>query len=392
MTEGGGILENWVEVVDELGISFVLFELSGKAIYLSSSAARLFNIRHRDELEVLAPLFAPLVDLYFSAGANFSQTRANLQPARERVVPPIQEVSMFTLDGAPLKLIVTAHRLNSVADRILVELVDVRFTESLIQTLNGFRRSRPGLILASIAAKKPIGELEIEDLAGVSTGGAGKFTPGGTRKSLPVVKCDLARAITSSIDTVDPVVSNTFKIVNEVSTSALLAVPEITFISCLVHLFLEASELVGVFGKVRVVSRMFAEGLQTSGVRDPEQVLLGLFCSSLPTNSQSGSLVDRYLRGCLSPTAYRVSHKNSIVANSVLAAEEDALISECIGPESVARVKQGYQVSPEHYSENFRTVEKLAKQIGCQVGIRLLGGGEFGEGEFLLRLVCPLIR
>lgn len=363
----------WTRILDSLDLSFVVCGVDGEPKFLSSAGARLLHIRERDRLEIHGETLEPFRLL--AARIRAAGKTHPFEPSPDRV----EELNIHCGDGRSLRVVASGRVVEASGDESAVLLFsDIAVADLLLRTLASFQRSRQALVLTSVVARKPVGEVSVDDLRNASQYLANEFTQGGTRRKLQRLRCDLVAALIRAIDTVDPLLPDAFRILNEATLPLLVCATETMWIRLLVHLLLEAADYGGAFGRVRIAAQV----RPTTG--QARTVMLGFLVERGPAEIIGGAPIHRYLARKLRPTLYAVSHRS--VEDSAAPSQDADVLQSFLGRDGAALLRESHRVSDEEYSENLRIVDGLAKGCGQRLRAQILK-----TGTLLVTLECPLI-
>ena len=303
-------------------------------LFLTAAGARLLQIKNREQLSLHAQLLEPFIQL----GRKTSQPK---------LVPggPSQEMTVSSSDGLPIPVFAAAVEAAREKQAIVVLFWDLRPYQPWFALVQQSQKTRPALVYASAMLGGVLTEKTLED-ASISGLPANQKTD-----------TDLLLALTGAVEIADSLVSPSFKITLDVSTSALLASAPPDVIRLFAHLFLEAFDYAGPLGRARVGAILGRETIQ----------LLILASRSDSAASGFGPL-ELFLSKRAILTDYRV---RSAELPDRIRPEERAFVERHLGGVLSMEFDLVRTLPEELHSENLRIARHAADRAGAAIEVKV---------------------
>lgn len=319
-------------------LPFLVVDSDEAPQYLSQTAAKLFRLRYRQDLEDFQELFADLTSLVRQVPRNIGNHQLGVRQS------PIREFELQTLDRRRFPALAYAQAIQQGTCGFMEEeyyLVLIRSLQNLVpwfQLAEQYRSIRPRIIRA------------------LSTEGGASDNPSSSLSTNRENNCDVLDGITKGIDLADDVFPTSFKISVDSVSPALLGMSEASFLQLFLHLLFECSDYAALRGDVRIHGNILRDTPKGSS-------RLYITANREQSNYDAQDPLDRYLIQRLTPQRFQVGARELNESNGEPARELD----------------EG------SYSVNMQQASSLALGLGAKLSLKLPE-----PSSLCIQLLCPL--
>ncbi len=320
-------------ILETLHMSVVIYDANCEAVLLTSRAARLLRIEHRDQLHKYSELLEPLTKL---AKLALKQQ----QPLTSNNSVSYKEVSITTADGRQYQALIDAFLIDNLSididlkgpQGVAIRIMEISAIGSIVNMLNNICRIRPYVFSLSTNLSVSLNQLIMgktnAQLVTAKTKDPNDYKEGNS---------DLLICLSEAIDILDPLISSGVKISTNTPYSALIAVPSMPLIEILGQSILEAADFASPNGKISISAQFPQQkDKQDKSPNSPlEQSTITIIITSnkVSTLTKELTLIEKYIFKKVFPLKYKATvnklHQQETTQQLETNLSEESL-SDCI--------------------------------------------------------------
>lgn len=397
-------LQIQLATLDSLALAFVLFDESGTPTFLSSQAAKLLDLTHRQDPKDLSQLLEPLAEVLRTSlcwkQASSNAIRSDLK--NNFFSEQGTEIHLKTRNYNYLNALAYAGKLqipyfsvptsevSNVEDKpkyyFAVMFHPTSHLEPFRKTLQTIYCTRSLFLLATCASENldkshlidtPLANLYISSQRSTKEGN--KQTCAQTKNtSRPI---DLLPNLTLALSLTDPFLPDSIKVIIDAKTTALLDIDQTPFLQIASHLLLEGSDFIGLIGKMTVRTTLNPNQDRPSKITPPTSQCAEIFFFAERGNEHPTSLLNPlelyFYRQCL-PVQYHVAIAEPEFMEKPFEPNNPnpkALLQNPTRNENDSvkeKKRDGNCLSPDTFSENLKVAQHISTQHQVTLHTHLL--------------------